>query len=178
VAIVTRRAGIDDLDTLLTNAAVGLASYSAFAPPGWCPPKRDDDRARRAELLADPATWALLALVDGAPVGHVAFMPARERTADEPPVAWQARPVIPGLAHFSQLFVLPEWWGRGIAPVLHDAAIAEMREQAYESARLFTPTDHARARRFYERRGWRACDERFNDELALRLTEYRLMLAA
>jgi GNAT superfamily N-acetyltransferase len=178
VAIVTRRAGIDDIDTLLRNAAVGLASYSAFAPPGWRPPERDEERDRRAELVADPATWALLALVDGTPAGHVTFMPARERTADETPGAWQTREVIPGLAHFSQLFVLPDWWGRGVAPVLHDAAITEMREQGYESARLFNPTDHARARRFYERRGWRGCDERFNDELALRLTEYRLALVS
>jgi GNAT superfamily N-acetyltransferase len=173
VSIVTRRAGIDDLDTLLANAAAGLESYTAFAPPGWRPPERGGDRERRAELLADPATWALLALVDDEPTGHVAFMPARERAADEPPVAWQTRPVIPGLAHFSQLFVLPEWWGRGVAPVLHDAAITEMRAQGYVSARLFTPTDHARARRFYERREWQAVDDRFNEELGLRLTEYR-----
>jgi hypothetical protein len=57
--------------------------------------------------------------------------------------------------------------------VLHDAAITEMRAQGYVSARLFTPTDHARARRFYERREWQAVDDRFNEELGLRLTEYR-----
>ena len=29
-------------------------------------------------------------------------------------------------AHLWQLFVLPAWWGRGVAPLLHDAAIGEL----------------------------------------------------
>ncbi len=51
-----------------------------------------------------------------------------------------------------------------------------MRAQGYVSARLFTPSQHARARRFYERRGWTAADEALNEDLALPLTEYRLVL--
>jgi hypothetical protein len=35
---------------------------------------------------------------------------------------------------------------------------------------------HARARRFYERRGWSAAGEDYNEELALTLTEYHLRL--
>jgi hypothetical protein len=49
-----------------------------------------------------------------------------------------------------------------------------MRSRGYDRARLFTPSGHARARRFYEGRGWRAVDERFHPDLALDLTEYRL----
>jgi GNAT superfamily N-acetyltransferase len=144
--IVTRRAGLTDLDALLHHVAAGFHSYAAFASPGWQPPL--DVHARRdweADVLADPATWALLALAGG-------------------------------LAHLWQLFVLPDWWGRGVAPRLHDAAIDEMRARGYVSARLFTPSQHARARRFYERRGWIAEDEAFNEDLALPLTEYRLVL--
>jgi GNAT superfamily N-acetyltransferase len=72
--------------------------------------------------------------------------------------------------------VLPDWWGRGVAPLLHDAAIAEMRVQGYRSARLFTPSAHDRAKRFYERRGWVAADAAWNEDLDLRLTEYRLAI--
>jgi hypothetical protein len=50
-----------------------------------------------------------------------------------------------------------------------------MRAQGYASARLYTPFQHARARRFYERRGWTA-EEAWNDDLALPLTDYRLAL--
>ncbi len=172
----TRRANLDDLDALLANVQAGFDSYAAFAPVGWQPPTVPADRDRSAELLADPATWALIALADGDPAGHIAFFPGRERPAGEARSRWKARAVVPGLAHLWQLFVLPEWWGRGVAPLLHEAAIAEMQAQDYQSARLFTPSGHARARRFYERRGWSATEEEWNDELTLMLTEYRLAL--
>jgi GNAT superfamily N-acetyltransferase len=128
---------------------------------------------RQAELLGDPETWALIAFANGQPIGHVGFLPARERSPGEPVSAWLERPVIQGLAHLWQLFVVPEWWGRGVAPLLHDAAIAEMHRQRYRGARLFTPTLQARARRFYERRGWSARAESWNDHFSLMMTEYR-----
>jgi GNAT superfamily N-acetyltransferase len=176
--VVTRRAGLADLDTVLDDLAAGFASYGEFAPAGWRPPDREAQRDREAEILADPATWTLLALVDTAAVGHVAFSPARERRIDEPGGDWRARQVVPGLAHLRQLFVLPDWWGRGVAPVLHDEAIAEMRARGYGAARLYTPARHARARRFYERRGWSFVGQGRNEDLGLTLAEYRLALEA
>ena len=172
--VVTRPAGPADLDALLADVTAGFNSYVAFAPEGWEPPDMRTHREWEAEVLADPATWALLAEVDGAPVGHVAFIPARRQAGER--AHWRTRPVIAGLAHLWQLFVLPDWWGRGVAPVLHDAALAEMRGQGYELARLYTPAGHARARRFYERRGWVALSEAFNEDLGLPLTEYRLLV--
>lgn len=73
--------------------------------------------------------------------------------------------------------MLPDWWGRGVAAALHDAAIGEMHARGYESGRLFTPVGQARARRFYERRGWRVGEEAFNDESGLALMEYRRWLS-
>jgi GNAT superfamily N-acetyltransferase len=174
--IATRRATIGDVHALLASVQAGFDSYVAFAPLGWRPPNMLADRERTVAILADPRTWALLALIDGAPVGHVGFVPARTRSPAAPRRLPVSQPTIPGLAHLWQLFVLPEWWGRGVAPLLHDAAIAEMRERGYDRARLFTPSLHARARRFYERREWRATGEEWNRELVLMLTEYQRAL--
>jgi GNAT superfamily N-acetyltransferase len=174
--VATRRAGIDDVDAMVADVAAGFASYVEFAPPGWQPPDMSGERERIAELMADDGTWALLALVDEAPAGHVSFFPGRRRDAGESGADWRRREIIPGLAHLWQLFVLPEWWGRGVGPALHDAAIAEMRSRAYQRARLFTPSLHARARRFYERRRWTAADEQWNHFLELALVEYRTEL--
>ncbi len=174
--VETRLAGLGDLDAVLADVSAGFDSYVSFAQPGWQVPDIAGSRETTAELLGDPATWALLALAEGAPAGHVAFFPARRRAAGEPGGHWREREVVPGLAHLWQLFVLPDWWGRGVAPLLHDAAITEMRARGYESARLFTPSLHARARRFYERRGWTLLDEDWNDWLDLRMAEYRLAL--
>ena len=175
-AVVTRPANMSDLDALLANVGAGFASYRAFAPAGWEPPDAEAGRELTAELLADRDTWAVVALIDDRFVGHASFVPARERSIGEGPAGWRSRPLIPGLAHLGQLFVLRDWWGRGVAPLLHDSAVAEMRARGFASARLFTPSGHARARRFYERRGWVADDEGWDEHLGLMLVGYRLEL--
>jgi hypothetical protein len=53
-----------------------------------------------------------------------------------------------------------------------------MEAARYDTARLWTPTGQARARAFYERRGWYATGtEQYNPGLGLDVTEYRLVLA-
>jgi GNAT superfamily N-acetyltransferase len=174
--ITTRRATVDDVEIVIADVQAGFDSYVDFAPLGWNPPDMRQDQRLTAELLADPGTWALIAEVDGDPTGHVSFFPARQRSEEIERRDWRRRPVIPGLAHLWQLFVLPEWWGRGVAPLLHEAATAEMRARGFERARLFTPAQHLRARRFYERRGWSPVREEYHPWLALSLAEYALLL--
>ncbi|HWF73492.1 MAG TPA: GNAT family N-acetyltransferase [Solirubrobacteraceae bacterium] len=167
--ISTRRATVADLAVLVADVQAGFDSYVAFAPLGWVPPDVYADTEVMAELLADIDTWALIALSEAEPVGHIAFTPARRRA---PGRAWASSPATPGRAHLWQLFVLPEWWGRGVAALLHAAAITEIRARGYSAVRLYTPSLHARARRFYERRGWRAVGEHWNHQLTLMVTEY------
>jgi GNAT superfamily N-acetyltransferase len=168
--IPTRCATSADVDVLLGHVQAGFDSYLEFAPLGWQPPDAFANRERAVELLCDPATWALLALDGERPVGHISFFPGRERSGAP---LWRSGTPIPGLAHLWQLFVLPAWWGRGIAPALHDAALAEMHVRGYASVRLFTPSLHARARRFYERRRWAPTGEEWSEDLGLMLIEYR-----
>ena len=165
----TRPAGADDIDALLATLQAGFDSYADFAPPGWEPPRPDRDLTMG--ILERPSTWALLASVDGRPVGHVAFTPARGDPFSDPD-GWRDAEAVPGKAHLWQLFVVPEHWGAGIAGPLHDAAIEAMREQDYERARLFTPAAHGRARRFYERRGWTAGPVMDDSDLGLALVQY------
>jgi putative acetyltransferase len=50
-------------------------------------------------------------------------------------------------------YVLPEWWGTGVADELHAAALDAMADCA--QLKLWVLEENARARRFYEKRGWR-----------------------
>ncbi|EOD66198.1 GCN5-related N-acetyltransferase [Amycolatopsis vancoresmycina DSM 44592] len=64
--------------------------------------------------------------------------------------------VIAGFAAFgpSQLFalyVLPEFWGRGLGRALHDRVVAEM---SGDSAVLWVLATNERAKAFYVRQGW------------------------
>ena len=50
-------------------------------------------------------------------------------------------------------YVRPEWWGRGVADELHTAALDAMPDCA--ELKLWVLEENHRARRFYEKRGWR-----------------------
>jgi GNAT superfamily N-acetyltransferase len=53
------------------------------------------------------------------------------------------------------IYVRPSSWGGGLAVTLHDAAVEELRARGVARARLWVLEENARARRFYERLGWR-----------------------
>jgi GNAT superfamily N-acetyltransferase len=52
------------------------------------------------------------------------------------------------------LYVRPEAWGTGVAALLHELALAELRDREVKTAELWVLEENERARRFYERRGW------------------------
>ena len=94
------------------------------------------------------------------------------------PAARAAHPVDdPGLGHFANLMVRRDFWGSGLARELHEAAVDGARERGLRTLRLFVAAGQARARRFYEREGWRAAGEPFDDPApGLTMVEYRLRL--
>jgi GNAT superfamily N-acetyltransferase len=58
-------------------------------------------------------------------------------------------------AELYAIYVLPEHWGTGVAHDLMTAALGWFRAEQYTTAMLWVLTDNPRARRFYEREGWR-----------------------
>ncbi|MDP9400216.1 MAG: GNAT family N-acetyltransferase [Actinomycetota bacterium] len=86
----------------------------------------------------------------------------------EPPVA------DPRLADLWQLFVRPAQQGTGLAATLLAAAVREAAERSHATMRLVTPAAHARARRPYEREGFRPEGDPFADpDLGMSLVELR-----
>ena len=53
------------------------------------------------------------------------------------------------------LYIVPQAWGTGVAAVLHGEAVESIRKAGSSEARLWVLEHNVRARRFYERRGWR-----------------------
>jgi GNAT superfamily N-acetyltransferase len=58
-----------------------------------------------------------------------------------------------GSCWLSNLYVLPEFWGTGVAAELHDMALAAMPD--CPEIKLWTLEANRRGRRFYEKHGWR-----------------------
>jgi RimJ/RimL family protein N-acetyltransferase len=59
------------------------------------------------------------------------------------------------VAELFSIYVLPEHWGSGAAHELMAAVTDWFRAKEYTSAMLWVLADNPRARRFYEREGWR-----------------------
>jgi GNAT superfamily N-acetyltransferase len=166
-----RRARLDDAAALTQVSQAGYATYVEWAPPGWQPPDLAVVTERElTDRLAQPETWGLVAVSGQTPVGYVVLTPAR--SLEEP------RRAVPGLAQLWHLFVVPEWWGRGVATELLASAMAEARRRGCREAFLRTPRDNARSRAFYAREGWHESGATlYAEQLELDLVEYRRMLS-
>jgi GNAT superfamily N-acetyltransferase len=140
LSVTTRLARPADAETMARSLHLGFATYRAFGPHAWEPPPFPNELEYARERLRSRHTWAMLAEIAGEPAGHVSMYPDDAR--DDTVYLWQ-------------LFVRPQWWGTGLAASLHDAFVAEARARGYRQGSLNTPAPHARARRFYERHGWR-----------------------
>jgi ribosomal protein S18 acetylase RimI-like enzyme len=64
------------------------------------------------------------------------------------------------LGHLARLNVAPERWAEGIGRRLYDAAMASMAEAGFPAATLWVLERNPRARRWYERLGWKLTDAR------------------
>lgn len=143
-----RRATPGDAEAVATLLHTSFATYSAFAPEGWKPPPFGPEvQLAMQALLGHPEVWFVAAEDDAGHAGHCGFAPAHRRRN-------MKGERLPGLAHLWQLFVREDLWGTGLAADLHERALLAMRERGYTRARLLTPAPQARARAFYERRGW------------------------
>ncbi len=82
-------------------------------------------------------------------------------------------------AELFSIYVLPEHWGSGAAHELMAAVVAWFLEQQYTTAMLWVLADNPRARRFYEREGWRFERTRTDIVRGVEVEEalYRLTLA-
>lgn len=144
-----------DAALVAAGVSAGLRTYRDWAPAGWAPPR------------IEPASLGIhlhRAFGFVAPAGHVAVLP--ESVGATP---------VTGTAHLWQLVVARERWGTGLAHDLLHAAVSDARVRGYEHVVLWTPRDHGRARRFYEREGFTPTGvARFDDELGLGLLRLEL----
>ena len=109
-----------------------VAGLAHVFPPERYPFPTEAIRERWTELLEGGEHRVLVAELDAEPVGVVAVR-----------AGW-----------LDGLYVVPEAWGSGVADALHDAGLDHLRSRGETRCRLWVLEHNARARRFYERRGW------------------------
>jgi diamine N-acetyltransferase len=119
----------------LVAHATGKSSAEAFA--GW---------------IADPDSWVFYAGAPGtdAPLGYAVLT-----TPDFPPEA-----LAPGDWELRRIYTLAAAHGTGLGPALMAHALREARGRGHARLLLGVHPDNQRARRFYERTGFRVVGER------------------
>lgn len=113
---------------------------------------RNSSAERFAAWVTDqPATVVILAehVRTGAPLGYMVA------TAPDFPLALD-----PGDWELRRIYVLAGWHGAGIGPALLEAAVQGARAKGKRRLLLGVHHDNARARRFYERSGFRVIGRR------------------
>jgi GNAT superfamily N-acetyltransferase len=78
------------------------------------------------------------------------------------------------------IYALPSAWGGGAGPALMRESLAALRGLGYRAATLWVLEDNPRARRFYEREGWKLDGTRREGEhlgVATVEVRYRIVLA-
>lgn len=120
----------------------------------------DAGRRRAAwERAIEGGAVVLVAEVDERVVGFASVGPSRDP---------------PGAGELYAIYVLADAWGTGAGTALMAAAVAALRDSGDAEAILWVLEDNPRARRFYEREGWRLDDARKEDEfLGVRVAEVR-----
>jgi GNAT superfamily N-acetyltransferase len=132
VTIRLARAGEAEMLFEIQKAA-SLAGLGHIFPADRFPYPDDAVRKLWREVVAGPNHQVLVADMDGEVVGVAAIEGN-----------W-----------LNGFYVLPERWGGTVASALHEAVLDAMRVSEAAEAHLWVLEANQRARRFYERRGWR-----------------------
>jgi GNAT superfamily N-acetyltransferase len=109
-----------------------LAALADIFPPELYPYPLDEVTRRWHELLVDAEATVLVAEEDGTAAG----------------IAGCRREWLDGL------YVLPQFWSRGVGRALHDEVLDRLRAEGCERCHLWVLEHNDRARRFYEHLGW------------------------
>jgi putative acetyltransferase len=130
---VIREARPDEAPVLAAiQRDASLAALAHIFPPELYAYPIDEVTQRWEEFLADEAVTVLVAEEDGAPTGVAGCR-----------CEW-----------LDGLYVLPQWWSRGVGRALHDEVLDRLRANGCERCHLWVLEDNDRARQFYERLGW------------------------
>jgi ribosomal protein S18 acetylase RimI-like enzyme len=137
-----RRATTDDALTIAgIQVKTWRASYVGVMPQEVLDALDLDERARSwGRWLAADTTAEFIAERGGAGVGFVSAGPCRHED---------------GVGEVYAIYVRPEAWGKGWGWALMEAAVAWLGER-WQEAILWVAEENPRARRFYERYGWKA----------------------
>jgi len=152
-----RRATAADAAAIATvHVRSWQGAYPGLIPQSYLDALRPEDRVGAWDETLSASTWphsGVIVLLGPAPddgaregpvTGFVSFGPTRDEDADATTVG-----------EILTFYLDPDAFGSGGADLLMSAALVALGGARFTAATLWVLSTNARARRFYERRGWR-----------------------
>jgi GNAT superfamily N-acetyltransferase len=149
----------DARDVAEVRAAGWRAAYRDLVPAAWLAamdPAADAERYRTAWTSGATYPRTAVAVVEGAVVGFVTWAPYAERPDHGGVTAGPPADGASAVGELRALYVHPDHWGRAAGHLLLSHALIALAGASLAPVRLWTFSGNARARRFYERAGFRA----------------------
>ena len=167
---MVRHALADDADAIARLQVISWQSaYAGIIPARHLAAMSASERATRHRArLATPGPRAveLLAERDGVPVGWASCGPVRDDDLD-PATTGEIR----------AMYADPAAWSTGVGAALMQAALDHLSAAGFATVTLWVLEDNSRARRFYERWGFRTDGARQIAELGAAVGEVRYAIA-
>lgn len=143
---VIREARIGDEAAIArVHVAAWRAGYRGMMPDAFLDALSEDARAKRWQAVManpKPGRRVVVAVDDGdSIVGFAGVGPARDDTGTR--------------GELYMINLAPTAWGRGIASALLDRCVKDLSALGHREAILWVLRQNSRARRFYEREGWK-----------------------
>ncbi len=138
------------------------AAYAKLLPPGVIAQKNAGRSAQWKRLLqedAQPGVNYFLAEVSGTPAGMIVFGPYRDED-------------LPGAGEIRAIYLLPEYWRKGIGTQLIRFAMAELKKAGYSKVSLWVLAGNSNAIGCYEKSGFTQ-DGRKQDTIGIPVIELR-----
>jgi ribosomal protein S18 acetylase RimI-like enzyme len=163
--MMVRRATPDDASTLARLlAASWQAAYRGIVPDAYMD-RVDDARwcQRLKDSLSEGSEEMHVAEIASAIVGLVTFGPCRDSDANQEMTG-----------EIRRIYVLPDYWRRGIGRTLCRHAEEALRQGGYRTCVLWVLASNVRGRRFYEALGYATDGATKTIELGAALQSVRL----
>ena len=153
MAVVVRRPVLADVGRLaVVNLETWRHAYRDLMPEEHLASRQVEEyerRWRRNLTEAPPEVRFWVAAVDGEVAGYAIGGPYRPQDDADPDEA---------TSRWGELYALsthPRHQRRGAGTALHDAILAQLRDDGYGEAALWVLDENTTARRWYGARGWR-----------------------
>jgi ribosomal protein S18 acetylase RimI-like enzyme len=139
-----RLATIEDAETIATiHICAWRAAYEGIVPAQYLASLSIQERAHLwRRVISEQHGAVLLAVAPHGEVGFISFGPSRDKDGREK-------------AEIYAIYVLPEFWHRGIGLQLLEEAERQLEARHFISFTLWVLEENTQARRFYEATGFR-----------------------